>query len=534
MNETRVPVLVVGAGLAGLSAAMFLANQGIPALVVEKHPGTSIHPRASGQTARTMELLRTAGVDEDVLAASYGTARGLTIQIGESLRGRIFQTIMSGKQDWNTSSLSPRPWGMATQDMVEPIMLRRARELGARVEFETELVSLEQDADGVRARLLDLPTGRIRDVRADYLVAADGHRSPVRERLGIPRQGLGTLTHYVGVIFTGDLAGIVEPGDARLLYLQNEVFSGALGINDEHHRHVLAVEYHPERGESLRDYPEERIRELIGIALDAPDFVPDVLGVQTWEIAALVAQRFRDGRVFLAGDAAKVTPPTGGMGGNTAVMDGYDIAWKLAAVLHGHAGPGLLDSYEPERKPFAELVVGASLRNAVDRMAPEQRARLEAHPLPELNPMDLLFGYHCRSGAVLTEDPADDALAESAVQPTGRPGYRAPHVPLERDSVELSTVDLFGDGWVLLTGPAGDAWHAAAKAVADELGVPLRAVGPGPDLLDRTGQLTARYGITDGGASLVRPDGYVAWRSPDTPADPTAALRTALRAVLSR
>ncbi|MCP2168069.1 2-polyprenyl-6-methoxyphenol hydroxylase [Goodfellowiella coeruleoviolacea] len=532
--DERVPVLVVGAGLAGLSTAMFLARRGIRPLVLERHQGTSIHPKANGQNPRTMELLRIGGVADEVLAASYGTINdSLVIKVAESLHGRVFHSIVHSQQDMDFSTASPAPWGMATQDRVEPILLRQAEKLGARVWFDTEVVSVEQDGTGVTARVLDRPTGRLSTVRADYLVAADGGRSPIRRKLDIPTHGRGALSHHIGVIFEADLAELVEPNKITLFYLQNPAFTGVLGASDETGgRHIFTVQYHPERGESAEQFTERRLVELIRIATDAPELEPVIRGVQSWEMAARIADTFRVGRVFLAGDAAKVTPPTGGMGGNAAVQDGYDLAWKLAAVLTGQAGPGLLDSYHAERAPVAELVVNDSLANYVERMAPH----LAGPDIPESAGHDrVLLGFRYRSGAILAEDD-DPAPTEDPFQPTGRPGFRAPHVPLRDNGTEVSTLDLYGVDWLVFTGPDGDAWHGAADEVAARLGVPLRVVqvGGAAGLDDPTGRFTEVYGIGAAGASLVRPDGMVAWRRADQPVDPTATLLDVLCRVLDR
>ncbi|HEX3787313.1 MAG TPA: FAD-dependent oxidoreductase [Pseudonocardiaceae bacterium] len=523
-------VLVVGAGLAGLSTAMFLARRGVDVVVVERHASTSPHPRASGQPPHTMELLRVAGIADEVRAASFGLDQGLVIRIAESVHGRVFTTIMQNYADFDTSALSPAPWGMATQDRVEPIMAARAELSGASIRFSTEVVGVEQDADGVSVRLLDRWSERLSTVRADYLVAADGHRSPIRERLGIARHGPGSLGSLVGVLFEAELTRPTDEGAAALYYLRNKHFTGAFGRTAEENRYIFACDYHPERGESLADFTQQRLTELIRIALDEPDLAPHLLSVQSWEMAARVAEKFRVGRIFLAGDAAKVTPPTGGLGGNTAIGDGYDLGWKLAAVLHGEAGAGLLDSYQPERRPYAEQVVNLSLHNAKARLNPE----LDLTGLPEpLDMFELSFGYRVRSEAVLISDN-DPAPAEDPHRPSGRPGFRAPHVRLLRDGVELSTIDLFGDGWVLLTAEAGGLWHEAARHTASRLGVPLVSHGLGADLADPDGLLTERYGIDSSGASLVRPDGVIAWRCEREPADPAGALRTALSQLLCR
>ncbi|HEX4702419.1 MAG TPA: FAD-dependent oxidoreductase [Pseudonocardiaceae bacterium] len=507
MSDERTTVLVVGAGLAGCSAALFLAHRGVDVLLVERHPGTSIHPRATGQFPRTMELLRVAGVADEIMAVSYGLGRGLTIKVAESVRGTVFHTIVQGNQDLDTSAISPAPFGMASQDQVEPILLAKAEHKGARVRFGTEVVSFEQDPDGVTARLLDRRNGRLTTVRADYVVAADGHRSPFRETLGIPRYGKGALSHAVGVIFDVDLTRHIEPDSVALYYLQNPAFTGVFINTAVPNRHLFSFDYHPERGESVLDFTTERVTELIRIGLDDPTLEPAIKVVQEWEIAANIAERFAVGRIFLAGDAAKVTPPTGGMGGNTAICDGYDIAWKLADVLAHVAGPGLLDSYDAERRPFAEQVVITSLHNAKERIKPD----LDLTGVPEpLDAYRLGFGFRCRSGAVLIEDD-DPSLAEAA--PSARPGFRAPHVAVAVNGFETSTVHLFGDGWVLIAGTDGTAWQRAAERAATVFGMRLTSYRLGAEVTDPTGQLATTYGIGDAGASLIRPDGVVAWRS---------------------
>ncbi|MEV6602614.1 aklavinone 12-hydroxylase RdmE [Kutzneria sp. NPDC051319] len=530
MDTTRTRVLVVGAGLAGAATSMFLADRGIESLVVERHPGTSLHPKASGQNPRTMELLRTAGVVEQTLAANPFTGGGaFEIKIAASARGPVFRTIVAGDDSRLWDSLSPLPMGMATQVQMEPIMLGRAKELGTRVRFDTELVSFEQDTLGVTARLVHRPTGTLSQVRADYLVAADGHRSPIRERLGIGRHGWGSLSHHAGVVFDTDADRLADI-TGSLYYLQHPEFTGVFGSTDVPGRFIFAVEYDPARGESIDDFTPERCTSLIRLGLDDPSLKVELRTVQAWEMAARVADTFRSGRVFLAGDAAKVTPPTGGLGGNTAIGDGFDVAWKLAAVLNGQAGPGLLDSYDEERRAVAELVVAESLANYVDRLAPQLRG--EAVPEP-VGYMEVVFGIRQRSEAVLIDDE-DPVLVEDPLKPSGRPGFRAPHVTLTRDGAEVSTVDFFGRDWVLLTGAEGGVWHEAAKHVADRLGIAVRTVGLGPDLTDPEDRLVEAYGIGNGGASLVRPDGVVAWRTDFEVADAAGTLQTVLSRLLDR
>ncbi|HKN96016.1 MAG TPA: FAD-dependent oxidoreductase [Pseudonocardiaceae bacterium] len=473
MADERTGVLVAGAGMAGCAAAMFLARRGVDVLLVERHRSTATHPRATGQSRRTMELLGYAGVADEITAAGDGND--------------------------DTRAVTPALFGTASQDQVEPILIRRAQQDGADVRFGVEVVELAQDAAGVTVRLLNHWNGRLTTVRADYVVAADGHRSRIRESLGIHRHGRGTLRNTIEVIYVR---------------------------GDTHDRRLLSLEYHPERGESMRDFTTETVTDLIRRA--DPDADVDVEAVQAWQVCASVAENFAAGRVFLAGDAAATAPPNGGTSGDKAIGDAFDIAWKLAAVLDGTAAPALLDSYEAERAPYAEQVVLAALHTAKEHTMPWLDLTGDPTPLAELT---LGFGFRCRSTAVLIDD-TDPAPAEDPTQPSARPGFRAPHVPLRSGDTPVSTLDLFGTGWTLLTATGGGVWHEAARHAAATLGVAVKPVGLGGDLTDPTGTLAATYGIEHGGASLIRPDGVVAWRTDTEPADPAATLLAVLRRLL--
>lgn len=483
-------VLVVGAGLGGTATAMFLAKRGVDVLLIERHESTSIHPRASGQFPRTMEFLRIGGVDEQVKAAAADN--GLKVKVAETVRGPVFQSIVEDFTEAKSAieGLTPAGWGSASQDQTEPIMLAQAEKHGAEVRFGTELVSFEQDDDGVTARLLDLRTERTTEIRVQYLVAADGNRSPIRERLGIQRTGKGRLASHIGLVFDADLSELRTDDEMWLYYLQNPAFTGAFITTNVPGRHIFSIEYHPENGERVTDFTPQRCAELIRIGLGMPDLEPEIIWQGAWEIAARIAERWRDNRIFLVGDAAKVNPPTGALGGNAAVCDGFDIAWKLAAVLRGEAGPGLLDTYEAERKHAGQLVVDESLFNYVERMAPH----LAGDDIPKsVGPLEVMLGERRRSSAVIDEDD-DDSPVKNPFELKGEPGFRAPHVILPSGQ---STLDLWSTGWVLVTGPEGR-WH-------DVTDLPVHDVG----------EHTERFGISPRGASLIRPDGIVAWRTSD-------------------
>ena len=250
--------------------------------------------------------------------------------------------------------------------------------------------------------------------------------------------------------------------------------------------------------------------------------------VQKWECVADVADRFRDGRIFLAGDAAHVMPPYGGFGGNTGIHDAHNLAWKLALVLEGTAGAALLDSYEAERRPIAELTTGQGYTRYVVRGA--LHLAQQGTP-PFVTDLNIDLGFRYRSAAVIAEPGDDGAIHENPRESFGRPGTRASHVYLEQDGVRVSTIDFFGQRFVLWAGPEGSAWVDPARRAALALGLRLDVHHVGaPDLRDPDDRFASSYGIRPGGAVLVRPDGVVAWRS--TPAD--TASDSTLAGVLGR
>ncbi|MCC3776549.1 FAD-dependent monooxygenase [Streptomyces sp. UNOB3_S3] len=518
MHTRTTPVLIVGAGLGGLSTALFLGLHGVPALVAERHPGTSLEPKARGQMPAAMEALRAAGLERALLDAAPPGRPGMTIVIAESVTGRVFHSVTEAMPDFGR--YSPAPTGLVGQERAEPLLAARAAELGADIRFSTRLESFTDGPDGVTAVLRDLATGEVYEVEAAYLVGADGHRGGIREAAGIGGHGRGVIGESTSLLFEADLDLALDGAAVQMHYLQNPALpggSGAFVSTDTPGRFVAAVE-------APRD--DEHARELIRLVTGLPELEVKLLGATAWSTACRVADRFSSGRVHLVGDAAHVMPPTGGQGGNSALMDGHHLAWKLAAVVRGQAGPGLLDSHDAERRPFAECLVEQQYANMVHRMAPHLADDTVAE---RLDPARLLFGYRCPAGAFAPEttspsddaldDVLDDALFEDPATPSGRPGTRAPHVPLG----DGSTRDLYGRGFVLLTDDPG--WRSGAERAAGRLGVPVTV--PALD-----GDWAAAHGVTPSGAVLVRPDGLIAWRG-RAQGDPEEVER-ALRVVLDR
>ncbi|GGQ14127.1 hypothetical protein GCM10010233_33920 [Streptomyces pseudogriseolus] len=535
----RTPVLIVGGSLVGLSTSLFLGRLGVPHTLVERHASTSIHPRGRGNNVRTMELFRTAGVQRRIVEAASVLKDNHGILQTPSLVGDagewLLRTIDPGG---GLARFSPAGWCLCSQNDLEPVLLRSARELGGDLRYNTEMMSFDQDGDGVTARVKSRETGEHTTIRADYLVAADGPRSPVRERLGIGHNGPGDLFHNVSVTFTSrGLASVV--GDRRFIvcYLTSPDADGALLPVDNRENWVFHAPWHPEHGETLEEFTDERLAAHIRRAVGVPDLDVTVTGRAAWHAAERVAQRYAEERVFLAGDSAHEMSPTGAFGSNTGIQDAHNLAWKLAAVLGGWAGPGLLDSYDAERRPVAEATSARASSRSVEHSHPGYTPDAETAALAgrKGGVLNVALGYRYPRGAVLGADPATPVVPEGLAL-NGEPGSRAPHLWLDRAGARVSTLDLYERSLVLLASPHSP-WLAAAAEVASALPVPLDAygVGEGADLVPENGaDWAAAHGVTPDGAVLVRPDGFVAWRHEGRAADPARTLRDTVATLLSR
>jgi 2-polyprenyl-6-methoxyphenol hydroxylase-like FAD-dependent oxidoreductase len=537
-HEEEVPVLIAGGSLVGLSAAVFLGEHGVPSLAVERHRGTAIHPRAALVNQRTIELYRAAGLEPAIRDASEleFVQNGAIVSV-ESLGGKeleyYFRNINEGVE-----SLSPSPRIFITQIGLEPVLLRRAEELGARLEYGTELVSFETDDDGVTAVVQPRDGGGARTIRARYLIAADGAHSPARQRLGIPLGGHGSFSNSITIYFRADVRPLLGDRNLSVVYLFGPGQQGFFRFSKAGDAGFLVVNKALDENGTLTtdlwgDTSDGRCVELVREALGAPDLQVEVENVQRWNACAEWAERFREGRVFLAGDAAHNMPPTGGFGGNVGVQDAHNLAWKLAHVLDGRAGDELLATYDEERRPVGIFSVEQAYTRYVLRLAPELG---KDNLLPIVPEAAVELGYVYRSAAIEAEPGADDAAFENPLEPTGRPGTRAPHVVVERDGAPVSTIDLTGREFVVLAGSEGEPWCRAARHAAAALGIPVEThrVGGDGDLGAGDGRFEEVYGTGAEGAVLVRPDGFVAWRAAGAGDDPERVLGDVLGRILAR
>ncbi|MDQ4009446.1 MAG: FAD-dependent monooxygenase [Actinomycetota bacterium] len=523
--DLHVPVLIVGGGYAGLASSLFLSHHGVHCLLVDRHAGVSLQGRARAINPRTMEIYHAFGVAPAVYEAGKPF---------ENDAGVVRCAALAGEWYWLHEQDGPRSWPdlsaeqfvLADQSAVEPVLMEAARAGGADQWFNTQMMSFEPDSDWVRAVIEHRETGQRRTVRADYLIAADGQRSSIREQLGITRTGPGVVRSFVVIVFRGDLSELVSRRAILWFIVNPTVGVTVLVPTAEPGRWGIGVQYDPAQ-ESPSDFTADRCVAVIQAALGRSGIPIEVEDITSWEQGVAVADRFRSGRVFLAGDSAHVWSPTGGIGANTGVQDAHNLAWKLAAVIGGWAAPRLLDSYEAERWPIAtELAQLTEQRQA---------RRTGSHPKDD-RAEDLLWtlGQRYWSDAIIGAE--HDTVFGDELDLHAQAGTRAPHLWLGHNGARIASHDLFHDAFVLLTGSAGASWCDAAIRIADRSSVPLRAYRVGPaakqvDLVDLDDQWLARYGIATTGAVLVRPDGYVAWRNPQVADNSAAVLTKALRSL---
>ena len=544
----HVPVLIVGGGIVGLSASLFLSQHSVHSLLVERHAGTSIHPRSRSVNVRTMELYRAHGIGAAIREAGATLAPSMGILTGSSLAS----VIESRRRQDGTREIplarfftdqSPEKWQRGTQDAIEPLLLAAAKEKGGEVRFHVECLGIEQDGNGVTATLLDRETGKTNVVKAEYCVAADGAESPIRKWLGVKTSGQGTLGHMLNILFHADLKALVEKREFSLCVIDRPEVRGLLTSINNSDRWVFHLSYDPAKGERVEDFPPEKCVELLLLVLGIPELDIEVKSILPWEPSARVVEQLQHDRIFLAGDAAHQMTPYAGQGANSGIADVHNLAWKLAAVLKGRAKPKLLETYDAERKPVAQVAVEVSAAAADERgnLAVKMSRRL-AWSLVQRLIITTGFGYTYKSRAIVEEDtsPLGGITWRAWTLPSlllsldGRPGTRAPHVWVVQDGKRISTIDLFGNSFVLLAGPDGQSWKDAAKIVASAMGDDLKAycVGPNGDLVDGKDEFRTAAGISLKGALLVRPDGFVAWRERRQPADLQERLVKAMEKAL--
>ncbi|MGB8403624.1 MAG: FAD-dependent monooxygenase [Mycobacterium sp.] len=510
------PVLIVGAGAAGLTAAAVLSKHGVKSLVAEKRREVFRYPKARNLSFRSLEILRGLGLSDEIHAVGAdlpGMICKPTLNSAEELPALDIKAVFGG-----LDGLSPEPVVQyCPQSRLEPMLLRHIRNDGGQVRYGTELVAVRQDADGVNAVLRDSESGQSTPVHADYLVAADGVHSPIRKNLGIGTTGCDALPIYVVfVYFRGPwLQFVPHLGDGSSVQVKNAAVDGIF-VPADGDLCVFVTTYFPQRGQSVDEFTEGRCRELLLAAMGEPIDI-EIIEITSWQPYERVTETFRHGRTFFVGDAAHAMPPFKAGGANVAIQSADNLAWKLAAVLQGQAGPALLDTYHDERHPIGAFSCRQSLAGPpLAFLDIGSYTGLEADEEQPLFAM--LAGYRYRSAAVISDDPPTGKLPELVSELRGQPGTRVPHVWLRNG---VSTLDLVGPSFTLLTADTTGRW---AESTPKDVAV---HVIPSDHWADATG-------LGPDGALLVRPDAFIAWRTETMPPDPAGALTRVLSHICQR
>jgi len=542
---TDFDVLVIGGGPVGMSAGIQLASRGIRTFVAERHLTLSQHPKAAGIHPTTMELFAQWGVADAIRGQSLPPERSTGFAWTTRLKdGMDLGQVRFGGEPAPGPEPSPAQLCFTPQDIVEPILHEELlRHPAATFAFGTTAEVLYQDAGGVTVSLTG-PTGR-REVRASYVIAADGVRSPTRTRLGITETAGPVYGESINVYFASDaLTRDTATWPFSLTWILNPDVTGAIYPVGRGNRWIFNFS-----GEEHEEYDEATCVRNVRHAAGDPALDIEVLSILRWRHEDAVADSWRTGRVFLAGDAAHRFPPHGGFGMNSGIQDTANLCWKLALVLDSAAADGLLDTYEQERKPIAEFNAeqctlntkklaetgwlaedpeilasietpdGARLRERIRAAVPRQRDQFHS--------TGQQFGFRYASPAVVDDGSEPEPSTVADYRPSASPGSRAPHLWLrDHGGVRYSTVDLPAGRFVVLTGHAGGQWADAAEA----LDLPAWVIGA--DLVPETEPFEAAYGIATTGMVLIRPDGHVALRIPATADDCHAVLADALDRIL--
>lgn len=583
-TQVDTDVLIIGAGPAGAAAALLLATAGISCLVVNKYPSTSPGPRAHITNQRTMEILRDLGLEDAAkqLATPWelmGEHPFATSLVGEEF-GRIPAWASDTMARAEHAAASPSSYCDLPQLYFEPLLVNAAALRGAQVRFRTEYLSHQQDDEGVSTELLDHVSGQRYTVRSRFLLGADGARSKVAADVQLPFEGQMAVGNSgsINVEFSADLSlwcahrpsdmyWMLQPGSGL-----NGTGVGVLRMVRPWNKWVCVWGYDLNQG--APDLSHEQARAIVHKIIGSSEVEVQIDAISTWTINQQYATRNTAGRVFCLGDAVHRHTPMAGLGLNTSMQDAYNLAWKLALVLKGQAGMGLLQSYDAERSPVARQVVehafgclhqlppifhalglppgasGDDFAAALERLKAPTAEGAQCRKELQGALMGTLIGFGGAAGvelnqryasqAIVPDGSPDPGFARDAVryyQASSRPGAHLPHAWLTQGQRRVSTLDLCGQGrFTLLTGLSGQAWVQAASAAAGQLGMALKVqvIGPGRDYVDSYGEYARIREIAEDGALLVRPDMVIAWRADSASSERLAELPAVLRGILQR
>ncbi len=524
LGDGATDVVIVGAGPVGLAAAIELGLRGVRCIVVERNDRVGHSPRAKTTNVRTREHLRRWGIADALRRASpISPQRPCTVVFATRMNGYFltrFENALNGSRERNNLYSEEAQW--VPQYVLENVLRARVESLaGVAIRFGTEFLSFEQTAHGVTSRLRDLGSGRTAIVESSYLIGADGARSTVRDAIGATMTGEGAYSRNFSIIFRAPELAARQAHERGIMYwMVNEDMPSIFGPMDEEGLWFFMatkLDVEPDRIDAV-----DLIRRGSGLA----DLAIEIVGTDLWVAHRLVADRYRRGRVVLAGDACHLHPPFGGFGMNMGIGDAVDLGWKIAACIAGWGGSELLASYEAERRKVHERTIAeavhnyGALSNELVRPALEEASLrgeatrrevadiIQATKLREFKTLGLILGMRYENSPIVVPDgsapPPDHFMLYI---PSAHPGCLAPHLWLADGS---SLYDHFGDGFTLLA--AGGDMTAAKRmvAAAAQRNIPFKLLAPADE------RLYGRYGAC---FTLIRPDQHVAWRGETIPAD---------------
>ena len=584
MTDIKTDVLIVGTGPAGSSTAALLSSYGIDNVLINNYSWLAGTPRAHITNQRTMEVLRDLGKEVEAEAYLHATEQDL---MGEN----IFCTSLAGEELGRMKSWGKHPNSRAEhllsspsfmndlpQTFMEPLLYKTACSRGTQSRMSTQYLSHVEDEDGVLSTCLDKLSNKEIKIRSKYLVGADGGNSKVAENIDLPFEGKMGVGGSMNILFKADLSKYVAHRPSVLYWvLQPGADIGGIGMGLVRMIRpwnewliVWGYDINQPAPKVDKDFATKVARDLVG----DPELEIDLLSVSTWTVNNMYAKKMSKGRVFCAGDATHRHPPSNGLGSNTSIQDGFNLAWKLAYVIKDKAGAELLDTYSIERSPIAKQIVTRAnqsiaefgpifealgltdtqdpvkmKKNMDERKQNSPKAEKQRQALREaiafkkyeFDAHGVEMNHRYKSNSVLTEgdkEPEFKKDKELFYQPTTYPGARIPHAWVyDKTGVKHSLLDLCGKGnFSIFTGIGGEQWLKAAKNIETQLGIKIQCniIGPDQDFEDHAGEWSSIREISDSGLILVRPDQHICWRSKDMISNSSEKLMDVMKKILHK
>jgi len=580
MQTVETDVLIIGTGPAGSASALTLARNGIKAMVINKFGWTARTPRAHITNPRTIEVLDDLGVKDEALRHAVPHTMMGDNTFCASLSGAEFGRLRAWGTDpeiaANYALASPEVNYDITQNLMEPVLLGNAAHAGADVQFHTEFLDCEQDQTGVTSTLQNRLTGQKFLVRSKYLIGADGANSKVAEIAELPLEGTPDKEGSMNIVFNADLTKHVEDKQSVLYWIiQDGSDVGGLGMGVVRmvrpwNRWLAIWGYDLKAGQPKVD--EEKAIEVVHRLVGDDTIDVEIDSISFWKVNEVYATHLQNKRLFCMGDAIHRHPPTKGLGSNTSIQDAFNLGWKLAAVLKGQAGEGLLESYSQERAPIAKQVVTGANRcipnffpigetlgvagakspqeahaNVMSMLDNTEEATARRDKLIDAvagtrdvfdNPgIEICHRYESIAvDADFSQKPTPTVDLEELFENTTFPGARMVHASLIKNGKKVSTLNACGKyQFTIFTGISGQAWADAAETVSEELGVKIKPViiGPGRQYQDVFGDYKRVREVAEHGVILVRPDQHIGWRAMSRSENPVDDLRSAMKTILS-